>query len=179
MILLSQQMRIIKSVFYSFKNQAITNMSVTDSDLKRNSFYKHQKFETMQLSDFKLMILYLVFSKRFSSLKSVLVYLNGTDYKELKKQIPYFITNYKNEFRNDKEKVQAFDKKIGIIVSLYKQNKITFLFLYHYMYHNQDQIQGRIQKRLFNDLSLFLSYFSKIKIYLETQETQKIQEGLK
>jgi hypothetical protein len=35
------------------------------------------------------------------------------------------------------------------------------------MYNNQDQIKGRIQKRLFNDLSLFLEHIDIIKKYLE------------
>jgi hypothetical protein len=167
MILFSQQIRIIKSVFVSFKNHKLTHTAISEKELQRYKFYKYQKFETLPTGDFKLLVLNLIFTKRFSSIQSILMYLNNTNMKELKNQIPYFILNYKNVFEDEKKKVEIYEKNISIIISLYKQNVVTFLFLYYYIYNNQDQIKGRIQKRLFNDLSLFLEHIDIIKKYLE------------
>jgi hypothetical protein len=170
MLRYSSQLRIIKSYFYSFKNHKQTNMPVSDSELQRyKSVYNPSKYETFTETDFRVFVLWSLFQNRFSSLQSVLSHLNNLDKKEIQKirQVNDTLIGYQSIFEKDKEKAQMFDKKIPIIISLYKNNEISFLFLYHFMYHNQDQIQGRIQSRLFKDLSLFLSFFSKIKKYLE------------
>jgi hypothetical protein len=151
-------------MFYSFKNHKQTQMPITDSELKRyKCVYNYQKFETKQETDFKVLVLWILFKNRFSSLISVLKYLNTSSDK------PPFDTliGYKDVFQKEKEKTQMFNKKIDIIISLYKQSEISFLFLYHFMYNHG--VQGRIQNRLFKDLELFLSYFPKVKKYLEME----------
>jgi len=175
----SQQIRITKSMFLSYKNHKVTHVKVQDSELQRyKRNYSPKKFETFQEVDFKILVLVLLLEKRFSSVQSVLSYLSETSIQELKKKIPYdTLINFKTFFNQEKEKTDIYDKNINLIIALYKQKEISFLFLYHYMYHNQDKIKGRIQNRLFQDLGLFLSYFKRIKLYLET--TPKTLEGLK
>jgi hypothetical protein len=146
-------------------------MPISDSELQRyKGIYNPSKFETYQETDFRVLVLWILFKNRFSSLQSVLSYLNSQNTKELKAtstKINDMFIGYQSVFEKDKEIVQTFEKKLNIIISLYKNDKITILFLYHFMYHNQDQIQGRIQNRLWSDLRLLLSYFVKIKKYLE------------
>ena len=177
MIVYSQQIKIIKSVFYSFKNHKITNLSTTNSELQKyQSIYKYQKFETLTENNFKILIIYLIFKKRFSSLRSVLTYLSETDLKEHKQIINNFsdlLIGYESNFEKEEKKVSVFDKKINIVISLYKKNEISFIYLYYFMYKiykNQNQIQGRIQQRLWNDLKILLCYFKKIKLYLEQKD---------
>jgi hypothetical protein len=156
-------------VFLSYKNHKITEVNVKDSELKRyKKIYNPQKFETFREIEFKLLISTLLLEKRFSSLQSLLSYLSSTDIKTLNKYISYDeLIQFPSFFNQDKEKVDIYDKSIPLIVSLYKQKEISFLYTYYYLYHNQDKIKGRIQNRLFQDLRIFLSYFSKIKTYLE------------
>jgi hypothetical protein len=130
-------------------------------------WYNPSKFESWTNADFKFIVLWTLLNKRFSSVSTVLKHLSETPQKELRKHLYHKedLLVYQNVFKKDQETVKGLILNIDLVIQLYKKGKISFLFAYHYL-HNKP-IEGRIKQSLFKRLKMFVSYFPKIKEYLE------------
>jgi len=166
----SSQYRILKNVIFSYKQNKIVFTKITDKELKKNKYvYNYQKFESFTETNFKFLVIYLIYKENFSSLNSLMKYLSETDIKELKKILNKkddFLA-YQNTLKKDIDIISDYTKYLPLIIKLYKQDEITELGLFWYMHHNQDQIKGRIQLSLFRRLNLLLSFFDIIKQYIK------------
>ena len=174
MLTLSSQIRIIKNLTLSFKKGEKVHTKITDKELhKYKMYYNPERFESWTNIDFKVLVLLTLFKERITSPQALIKYLQETPTKELRKILHKkddFLT-YKNILEKDFELMKVVSiKNINQILLLYKEHKISFFYLYYYMYNHQDEIQGRIKENLYKRLRLLLSYFDIIKKTIEGLE---------
>jgi hypothetical protein len=158
----------VKSYFLSFQQQKIFYAKISDYELKKaKMWYNPSKFESWTSGDFKFIVLWTLLNKRFSSVSAVLKHLSETPQKELRKQLynKEDLLVYQNVFKKDKKAVEGLVLSTDLVIQMYKKGKISFLFAYYYL-HNKP-IKGRIKQSLWKRLKMFVSYFPKIKEYLE------------
>jgi len=160
-----EQYRIVKNTYLSFKNDRISYTKVTDDELIKYSFYRHSRFESWTKANFKLLILFLFYKNGFNK-TSCFKYLNETDLGTLKNYAPRDdILAYKNIIKTDIKTIEKYENNPQIVFSLYKQEKISFLGLYWFLYNND--LDSRILRKELKKLSLLLGHMVKIKQYIE------------
>ena len=156
MITYTTQLKILKDYFISFKNNKKTYTKLFDSEIKKyKNLYNYQKFETLSTSDFKFLVLMVLYQNRISSLVSLIKYLNNLSKDDIQSLI-----NTKDLF-------------VGYQYTL-KNN--TSSPLTQYRDYLQTPPKGRIQQKKFDSLSLVLDYFPKIKQYIHTTTTNTTKE---
>jgi hypothetical protein len=154
----------------SFKNHKKIFTPIFDKELKRYKYvYNASKFETWTEIDFKILVLIILLNERFSSIQSVLKYMQETSQKDLRTLLiqKEDLMAFQNTLKKDQKTIAPYEKKNRIIISLYRQKEITFVGLYWFMYNNQDQINGRIQTKIWKNVKLFFEFFPPIKENIE------------
>jgi hypothetical protein len=131
MLVFSNQIRIIKNIYFSYKNNKVSYTKLTDKELSRyQRILEPKKFQNHGNTDFKLLVLLILLDQEFSSLTSFLVYLQNKPLVDLKRILSRKedILYYKNTYNADIENTRIYDipkmdckKRLSFSYSLYNK----------------------------------------------------------
>jgi hypothetical protein len=165
----SIQHKIVSDFSLSFSQHEKLYTAVSQKILERDKmFLKPKKYESYSEADFKFIVLYTLLHFCTNKIDTLKI-LNKLQPEELE-QIRKFkekIIMFQNTLEQD---LSVSRTKINTPSSVYKMYKQgTYSLLYFYVYYKQLDLQnaGRLQRRAFERVSFFLSYFPKIKQFLD------------
>ena len=168
MIVWSQQHSIISSVSLSFEKLEKIHPKKSGSIMERDkTFLNPKKYESFILSDFKFLVLYTVFKRSTNKIDTMKLLQNYTkeDIKKILKEKEKMIL-YENTFQNDLDNLRDKILTLKNIIKMFSENLISPLYVYWYF--KQYTPEGRIQKRTVERVNFYMSYFPKIKEYIDT-----------
>lgn len=168
MITYSQQHKIISDLSLSFSKIKKTFTKPSEKILNRDKqFFNYKKYETFTLLNFKFLVLWTVFKNNSSKIDTMKIINNYTDddIKNIQKEREKIIL-YKNTLNKDKKFMLTKAKTTDVIFSMYIQNNISLLYMYHFNKNNKTKL-SRIQTKQLNRIIFFISFFPKIEEYLK------------
>jgi len=130
-------------------------------------FYKPKKYLSWRETDFKFLVLWSVFkgnTNKIDTLKK-LASLDQDDIKDLNRQKQKIVL-YQNTLETDKTVTNAYALTPDLVLKMYKQNKISCLFVVWYFNKHGTEGLGRINRRTVQRCNFFLSYFPAVSDYL-------------
>ena len=198
MLLESIQLRAIKTYVKAFNTKNPGKTMLTEIEYnKYKKFYRSQKFETLTISDFKVIVSGSLLYKDFPSIPKMINYLNETPLKELKKLLIIREQIQTLDYTIDKDKNYLLNKygtdetvSLENVIKEFKNKTISvFYFYFHYFHYfkEKDVKYSRIKQKAIDKMLIFMWYLPQLRKYLEnyfnrdvfSETVQQQQERIK
>ena len=170
MIQFSQQYEIISSVCMSYRAGEKVPGYLGDAS-GHKMFYKHEKYETWTLANFKFLVLWTVFehfSNRHDTYK-LLNELTDTEKKRIQK-IKESCVLYKNTIKEDEDYLKTKIVTPALLFKMLKKDQISVWTAYRYLHgYSREGLLSRIQDKKHMQIIHFVQYFPVIQNYIDTK----------
>jgi len=155
MISFKQQYKIAIKVFEIFKTGTlIENAFITNKEIDRGLWVLNkEKYQSQILQNYKFICIYAAFKYNPKNRIDMLNILNNLTNDEIKNALK--IKNdilQKDWIYNEDIKIIKQEKKSPYL--LYKEDKISFITIYHYYKKYPEKIKGRIMKREIDKINI-------------------------
>jgi len=137
MLLFSEQIKIIKKIVLTFKNNKITHTRITEKELNKYKFLLNEnKYKSIPIGDFKLLVLITVMEITGNlNISKTLKILNSYTKRDIQKILKNKteILLYKDTLDKDIEnKINKINFKN--VIKSYKEKKLSLFYVYYYCY---------------------------------------------
>jgi len=163
MITWQQQLKIITSVFDTFnsKSEKPLDSILLNNNIKKDKiFMSEDKYSSYVLSEFKLLVIYVMFLKRPSSRVHFLQILSKLSKKEIVSLMQIHTDLLSKDFIVNKD-MNTLETLSIDAYEAYKLKKIHLFGLYESYKKEPFEIKGRIMKKDMENILSFMGYISK------------------
>jgi hypothetical protein len=160
MIQWSQQLKNITDIFFSFQNGKKTHLPLTQSNLEKDKmFLSPSKFETFTLSNFKILLYYIMYNEKPSSKIDFLKRLNSLDKQDIKNsgKLRSDVLSYAFIINKDSRTLETLD--ITPYEAFKKSLIHPFSLANYYEKNTISTITGRIMEKDIKSAKVLKSYF--------------------
>jgi len=158
MINWSTQNKLITDTFHSFQKGKKIHLPLSNNLEREKMFLRPEKFETMTLSNFKILLYYILYNEQLSSKIEFLKRLNSLTKEDIQKsgKLRSDILSYSFIIDKDFKILETLD------ISAYEAFKRSLIhpFSLAKYYENDNNIIGRIMNKDINSAKVLISYFN-------------------
>jgi len=158
MIHWTTQNKLITDIFYSFQQGVKTHLPLSTNLEREKMFLRPEKLETQTLSNFKIILLDIMFNNNFSSKIKFMEKLNSLSKQDIKDsgQLRSDLLSFTFILNKDENTMKTLN------ISPYEayQKKMIHKFYLANYYNNSNEIKGRVMTKEINNAKVLISFFN-------------------